>query len=86
MNYANPQYYWGYDSKAFRDLATKYAASTVAKERNKLFGDMQRMIASDAVNVFLFNPTNTAVYKKGLKGLWASSPVFANDMASVSWN
>jgi peptide/nickel transport system substrate-binding protein len=47
---------------------------------------MQRMIASDAVNVFLFNPTNTAVYKKGLKGLWASSPVFANDMASVSWN
>jgi peptide/nickel transport system substrate-binding protein len=86
MNYANPQYYWGYDSKAFRDLATKYAASTGAKERNKLFGDMQRMIASDAVNVFLFNPTNTAVYKKGLRGLWASSPVFANDMASVSWN
>jgi peptide/nickel transport system substrate-binding protein len=86
MNYANPQYYWGYDSKAFRDLATKYSASTGNKERTKLFGDMQRMIASDAVNVFLFNPTNTAVYKKGLKGLWASSPVFANDMASVSWN
>ena len=86
MNYANPQYYWGYDSKAFRDLATKYSATTGAKERTKLFGDMQRMIASDAVNVFLFNPTNTAVYKKGLKGLWASSPVFANDMASVSWN
>ena len=86
MNYANPQYYWGYDSKAFRDLATKYSATTGAKERTKLFGDMQRMIASDAVNVFLFNPTNTAVYKKGLKGLWSSSPVFANDMASVSWN
>ena len=86
MNYANPQYYWGYDSKAFRDLATKYSATTGAKDRTKLFGDMQRMIANDAVNVFLFNPTNTAVYKKGLKGLWASSPVFANDMASVSWN
>jgi peptide/nickel transport system substrate-binding protein len=86
MNYANPQYYWAYDSKAFRDLATKYSATTGAKDRTKLFGDMQRMIANDAVNVFLFNPTNTAVYKKGLKGLWASSPVFANDMASVSWN
>jgi len=86
MNYANPQYYWGYDNKAFRDLATKYAATTGAKDRTKLFGDMQRMIANDAVNVFLFNPTNTAVYKKGLKGLWSSSPVFANDMASVSWN
>jgi peptide/nickel transport system substrate-binding protein len=86
MNYANPQYYWGYDSKAFRDLTTKYSATTGAKDRTKLFGDMQRMIASDAVNVFLFNPTNTAVYKKGLKGLWSSSPVFANDMAAVSWN
>jgi peptide/nickel transport system substrate-binding protein len=86
MNYANPQYYWGYDSKAFRDLAAKYSATTGAKDRSKLLGDLQRTIANDAVNVFLFNPTNTAVYKKGLKGLWSSSPVFANDMASVSWN
>ena len=85
MNYANPQYYWGYDSKAFRDLAAKHAATTGAKERNQLFGDMQRMIASDAVNVFLFNPSNTAVYRKGLKGLWSSSPIFANDMSAVSW-
>ena len=85
MNYANPQYYWGYDSKAFRDLATKYSATPGAKDRTKLFGDMQRMIANDAVNVFLFNPTNTAVYKKGLRGLWAGSPIFANDMGAVSW-
>ena len=86
MAYANPQYYWGYDSKAFRDLAAKHSATTGAKDRTKLFGDMQRMIANDSVNVFLFNATNTAVYKKGLKGLWSSSPIFANDMAAVSWN
>ena len=85
MAYANPQYYWGYDSKAFRDLAAKHAATTAAKERTQLFGDMQRMIAKDAVNVFLFNATNTAVYRKGLKGLWSSSPIFANDMSAVSW-
>ncbi|NBZ99042.1 MAG: ABC transporter substrate-binding protein [Betaproteobacteria bacterium] len=86
MAYANPNYYWGYDSKAFRDLAAKHSSTTGAKDRTKLFGDMQRMIANDAVNVFLFNATNTAVYKKGLKGLWSSSPIFANDMAAVSWN
>ena len=85
MAYANPQYYWGYDSKAFRDLAANHAATTGTKERTQLFGDMQRMIAKDAVNVFLFNATNTAVYRKGLKGLWSSSPVFANDMSVVSW-
>ena len=85
MAYANPQYYWGYDSKAFRDLAAKHSSTTSAKERTQLFGDMQRMIAKDAVNVFLFNASNTAVYRKGLKGLWSSSPIFANDMSAVSW-
>ena len=71
--------------RSFRDLAAKHSATTDRKERTKLFGDMQRMIANDAVNVFLFNPSNAAVYRKGLKGLWASSPIFANDMGAVSW-
>jgi peptide/nickel transport system substrate-binding protein len=85
MQYANPGYYWGYDNKAFRDLAAKHAAAGNPKERAKLFADLQRMIATDAVNVFIFNPSQVAVAKKGLKGLWTSSPIFANDMAAVSW-
>jgi peptide/nickel transport system substrate-binding protein len=85
MQYANPGYYWGYDSKALRDLTAKYAASTNAKERTKLFADIQKQIANDAVNVFIWNPAQVAVSKKALKGLWASSPIFANDMAAVSW-
>jgi peptide/nickel transport system substrate-binding protein len=83
--YANTAYYWGYDSKAYRDLMAKHAATTDAKERTKLFADLQRMIATDAVNVFIFNPAQVAVAKKGLKGLWSSSPIAANDMAAVSW-
>jgi peptide/nickel transport system substrate-binding protein len=85
MTYANPQYYFGYDSKAFRDLAAKHAASTNPKDRTKLFGDMQRQITNDAVNAFIFNPAQAAVGRKGLKGLWSSSPIFANDMSAVSW-
>ena len=85
MQYANTQYYWGYDSKPFRDLAARHAAAGNAKERTQLFADLQKMIATDAVNVFIFNPANVAVSKKGLKGLSASSPIAVNDMASVSW-
>jgi peptide/nickel transport system substrate-binding protein len=85
MSYANPQYYFGYDSKAFRDIAAKHAASTNLKDRTKFFGDMQRQITNDAVNAFIFNPAQAAVGKKGLKGLWASSPIFANDLSAVSW-
>lgn len=85
MQYANTAYYWGYDSKAFRDLAAKHAAESNPKERTRLFGELQKMLATDAVNAYIFNPAQVAVSKKGLKGLWSSSPIFANDMASVSW-
>jgi peptide/nickel transport system substrate-binding protein len=85
MQYANTSYYWGYDSKAFRDLAAKHAATSDAKERAKLFGDLQKMLATDSVNAFIFNPAQVSVAKKGLNGLWSSSPIFANDMAAVSW-
>jgi peptide/nickel transport system substrate-binding protein len=85
MQYANPGYYWGYDSKPFRDLTAKYAAEGNPKERLKLFADIQKMIATDSVNAFIFNPSQVAVSKKGLKGLWSSSPIFANDLAALAW-
>ncbi len=85
MQYANTGYYWGYDSKAFRDLAARHAAATNPKDRTKLFADLQRQLATDSVNAFIFNPSQVAVSKKGLKGLWSSSPIFANDMGAVSW-
>ena len=85
MQYANTAYYWGYDNKDFRDLTATFAATGDKKERAKLFADIQKKIAADQVNAYIFNPAQVAVSRKGLKGLWASSPIFANDMASVSW-
>ena len=85
MQYANTAYYWGYDNKDFRDLTTTFAATGNAKERTKLFADIQKKIAADQVNAYIFNPAQVAVSRKGLKGLWASSPIFANDMSAVSW-
>jgi peptide/nickel transport system substrate-binding protein len=85
MQYTNTAYYWGYDNKEFRDLTARFAATADKKERAKLFADIQRKIAADQVNAFVFNPAQVAVSRKGLKGLWSSSPIFANDMAAVSW-
>ena len=83
--YTDPKYYYGYDSKAFRDLVAKHAASTNPKERAQLLGDIQRQLARDAVNVYIFNPTQVVVAKKNLKGLWAHSPIFANDLSALHW-
>ena len=85
MQYTNPDYYWGYDSKAFRELAAKHAAAGSARERSEAWVAMQKKLAEDAVNAYIFNPAQVAVARKGLKGLWASSPIFANDIAAVSW-
>lgn len=85
MVYADPNYYFQYDSQPFRDVMAKYNASANAKERLTLIGDAQRMLATDAVNAFLFQLPQVAVSNKKLKGLWSSSPVYANDMAAVSW-
>ena len=85
MQYANPAYYWGYDSKVFNEIAKKRAEAARGRQQVQLYGDIQRQIANDAVNAFIFNPSQVSVARRGLKGLWASSPVFANDMSQVSW-
>ncbi|HSW03413.1 ABC transporter substrate-binding protein [Aquabacterium sp.] len=84
MQYTNTAYYWGYDSKAFNDIAKKRSEAPRAQQ-DKLYGDLQRQLTTDAVNAWIFNPSQVAIAKKGLKGLWSSSPISANDMAAVSW-
>jgi peptide/nickel transport system substrate-binding protein len=83
--YADPNYYWGYDSKAFQALFARYNSATNPQERLKLLGDMQRQIANDQVNAYMFVLPQWAVARKPLKGLWSSSPIFANDLAALSW-
>ena len=83
--YADPAYYWGYNSKAYNDLMTAYNGSADAKTRTKLIGDIQRQLATDSVNVYLYQLPQFAVGKKQLKGLWSSSPIFANDLAALAW-
>jgi len=83
--YANPAYYWGYQNKVFNELVKKRAEAPRGAPQLRLYADIQRQLALDAVNAWIFNPAQVAVSRKGLKGLWASSPIFANDLSQVSW-
>jgi peptide/nickel transport system substrate-binding protein len=83
--YADPKYYWGYDSKAFNKLLADYNGSADAKTRTRLIGDIQRQLATDAVNVYLYQLPKFTVAKKQLKGLWSSAPIFVNDVAALAW-
>jgi peptide/nickel transport system substrate-binding protein len=83
--YTDPSYYWGYDSKPFQALFKKYNETTDTAGRLKLLGDMQRTLAADQVNAWMFVLPQAAVSRKPLKGIWSSSPIFANDMSAVGW-
>jgi peptide/nickel transport system substrate-binding protein len=84
-NYAKPGYYWGYQSKAFSDLFDKIKTTGNAKERAKLLGDAQKLLAADAANGFLFQPQFPTIAKKEVKGLWKDMPIFCNDLSALSW-
>jgi peptide/nickel transport system substrate-binding protein len=83
--YADPSYYYGYDSKAYKDLYAAYNSTADAKGRMKLLGDIQRQLATDSVAAYLFQLPQFAVASKRLKGLWSSSPIAANDLGALSW-
>jgi peptide/nickel transport system substrate-binding protein len=83
--YADPNYYFGYDSARFRGLVATLGKTSEMREKARLWRDIQRQLAEDAVNVFIWNPAQVAVFRRGLRGLWNSSPIFANDIAAISW-
>ena len=84
--YTNPGYYFGYDSAKFRSLVSTMAATREPREKDRLWRAVQRQLAEDAVNAFVFSPAQVAVAKRGLRGVWSSSPVFANDLAALQWS
>lgn len=85
-NLARPDYYWGYRSPAFAALYARMQASADPAERVKLFGEAQRLVAQDAVAAFLYQPQWITVARVGVKGLWTKTPLFANDLSTLSWS
>ncbi len=85
-NFANPNYYWGYQNPRFNELYTRIKNTPTAAERNKLLGELQKLLADDAVLAWLFQPQGVTVANKRVQGLWKDSPIFVNDLSALSWN
>lgn len=83
--YAKPDYYFGYDSPRYRDLLAQYQNARSARQRQLLFADIQRFLAADAANVWLFNASIGTVVRTGLQGVWVDYPTFAHDIAAMYW-
>ncbi|XAH22478.1 ABC transporter substrate-binding protein [Xylophilus sp. GW821-FHT01B05] len=84
-NYAKADYYWGYKSAKFDAIYNKIKNTGDAKERAKLLGDAQRVLAEDAASAWLYQPQWVTVANKSVKGLWKDMPIFVNDLTAMSW-
>ncbi len=83
--YANPNYYFQYDSQAFRDIYAKVTSAPDLETYKAAVGEAQKKIADDSVNAFLFQLPNVTVADAKLKGLWKNAPIFVNDLSALSW-
>lgn len=81
--YARPDYYFQYDSPEFQALNAALTAAVDPGERSGILGQMQRRIAQDHVNAFLFQLATATVAKAGIRGLWQNAPTQATDLTGV---
>jgi peptide/nickel transport system substrate-binding protein len=84
-NYANPGYYFRYDSKTFQDRFRTSEETPDGPARRALYGQMQAQLVEDAPVVWLFMHPHLVVSRRGVQGLWKDMPIPAADLSEVSW-
>ena len=78
--YGRDSYYFGYHSAAYKALLTAADSAVDPGQRHRLLQALQRQIAQDSVNVFLFELPQLGVWDRHLKGMTIGEPVQANTM------
>ena len=81
--YANPNYYFQYDSQEFRDAYAKALKAPNEAQKAKWFGRCQEIIAEDAVNGFLFSASGLPAMKAEVMNWWENYPTIALDCTEV---
>ena len=81
--YGRDDYYFGYASPEAKALLALIEQSPDAAERLRALQDLQRLIARDAVNVFLFEMPVLGVWTSRLHDIWAPTPVGVFDYTSA---
>lgn len=84
-NYANPDYYFGYDNPEFQALIDKLNGTTDEAARKELAIEAQTILANDAVNGYLFELAQTGVWNARLEGMWQNSPIEGLVLRDIHW-
>jgi peptide/nickel transport system substrate-binding protein len=84
-NYANPDYYFGYDNPEFQSLIETLNGTTDEAARKELAIEAQTILARDAVNGYLFELAQTGVWNAKIEGMWQNSPIEGLVLRDIHW-
>ncbi|PIB94533.1 ABC transporter substrate-binding protein [Caulobacter sp. FWC2] len=84
--YDKAGYYFGYHSEAFHGLMEALTGATDERQRAAILGQIQRRIADDAVNGFLFQFPHLGVFDARLKDVWVNSPTQTLDLHTAAFD
>jgi peptide/nickel transport system substrate-binding protein len=82
--YGREEYYFGYSSPELNSLLAGLDDSVDPAARHDLLGKIQRKIAEDAVNAFLFQLPRLAVWNAHLSGVRFDSPLGLIELENAS--
>ena len=81
--YGKANYYFRYSNPKFQEMLKKAEEEINEQTRKKIYADLQKLIADDFVNVYLFiNPALPAM-KKEVQNWWKDYPTIAVDATEV---
>lgn len=83
--YARDDYYFNYVSEPFQALWQEVERTQETLQQYHLLQEAQRLLAEDAVNVFLYMKPQHSIHRAGLKGVWQDSPIPAVVVEEMYW-
>ena len=79
-----PDYFYGYDDEKFTALWDAIRTEADPAKRDDLLKEGQQYLSDQAVHGFLFQMPLLGVFRTGVEGYWASSPVLYMPLKGVS--
>lgn len=83
-NYANPKYYWRYNSPKFQQLYTAYLRAPNAQKACENLGAAQRLLAEDAASVWVMSLPALGAYRANVQN-WPNSNLSSGIAVSEVW-
>ena len=82
--YANPKYYFRYNSAKFQATFKKYQSGSPTQAAQAM-KDLQKTLSDDAVNDWVMEFPTIVALKKGVTGWAVGSPIESLDVTRVGW-